>query len=290
MNPVAARPVRSVVTRETILRHAHDLPAAPQVLGGLCELLEDVNTDLDQIAEQIRVDPALGARVLRLSNSVAFGGGTKVGSIDEAVLRVGFAEITRLVGLATVAGLVDRALSAYGVAAEKLRESLLLHALASEALAGYTTVDPRMAYTAGLLRGVGMMVLDRAARGALAESDVFNADSFGSYDEWERARFGRTSVEVTTMVLDDWRFPAELVLAVQQHLQPETFDDGDQAACVLNLAGAIVTQGNLALPGDAFAWTLTAEKLSAAGLDEEQFADAAAQARRVFERQRSALY
>src|SRR4051812_43822670 len=131
------------LTRDTILSHAQTLPAAPQVLGGLCEVLQDVNTDLDQVSEEIRIDSALAARVIRLSNSVIFGGGAPVASIEEAVNRVGFAEIVRLVGVATVSGLVDRSLSAYGVPANTFRESLLMHALASEALAGPTELDPR---------------------------------------------------------------------------------------------------------------------------------------------------
>jgi HD-like signal output (HDOD) protein len=130
-----------VVTRDTILVHARQLPAAPQVLAGLCELLQDVNTDLDQIAAEIRVEPALAARVIRMSNSPVFGGGQRVGSVDEAVNRVGFGEVLRLVGAATVAGLVDRALGCYAIPADRLRESLLFHALASESLAAYAEID-----------------------------------------------------------------------------------------------------------------------------------------------------
>lgn len=269
-----------------ILQHAQALPAAPQVLGGLCELLEDVNTDLDQVSEQIRIDPALSARVLRLSNSIVFGGGTKVASIDEAVTRVGFAEITRLVGAATVAGLVDRALTAYGIAAERLRESLLMHALASEALARYTPVDPRAAYAGGLLRGVGMMILDRVARGRIEATAGFDPSRFSSYTEWEKARFGITSVDVTTRLLEEWRFPAELVGAIEQHLAPTD----DAMAHVLNLGGAIVATQGLGLEGEAASWALAPEKLSAAGIDEETWRDASSQTAHTFAHLRPALY
>ena len=103
------------LTRDTILEHARSLPAAPQVMAGLSELLQDINTDLEQIADQVRVDPALTARVIRISNSPVFGGGARIGSVDEAVNRVGFGEVIRLVGVATVAGMVDRALSCYKI-------------------------------------------------------------------------------------------------------------------------------------------------------------------------------
>jgi HD-like signal output (HDOD) protein len=279
-----------VMTRDTILVQAKQLPAAPQVLAGLCELLQDVNTDLDQIAAEIRFEPALAARVIRMSNSPVFGGGQRVGSVDEAVNRVGFGEVLRLVGAATVAGLVDRSLSCYGIAAERLRETLLFHALASEAVASFTDVDARTAYSGGLLRAIGMMVLDRAGRLRLSPSDVYDPQRFSGYGQWETQRFGVTSVEATTMVLDEWRFPPELVAGLQEHLLLTEAGYEDRFACVLNLAGVIVAEHCLALPGDAACWTLTPEKLAAAGLDEEQFQAASAQTVKIFERQRAALY
>ncbi len=266
------------------------MPAAPQVLAGLCELLQDVNTDLDQIAAEIRVEPTLAARVIRMSNSPVFGGGQRVGSVDEAVNRVGFSEVLRLVGAATVAGLVERALTCYGLGAERVRESLLLHALASEALAAHTDVDPRSAYSAGLLRAIGMMVLDRAGRTRVAPADNFDPARHPVYGAWEAARFGVRSTDVTTMILDEWRFPPETVAALQEHLLIEGAGTEDRFACLLNLAGAIVHEKGLALPGDVPCWTLSAGKFEAAGIDEEQYRSAAVQASALFDRQRSALY
>jgi HD-like signal output (HDOD) protein len=278
------------LTRENILAHARSLPAAPQVLAGLCELLQEVNTGLEEIAEQIRKDPALAARVIRISNSPVYGGGGRVGSVDEAVNRVGFGELLRLVGAATAAGLVDRSLTCYGIEAEKLRESLLLHALASEAVARVASVDAQTAYTAGLLRAIGMMVLDRAGRGRVAAGECFNPQQFANYAEWENARFGIGSMEVATMILDEWRFSAELVAAIQEHLLTSENSYSDRLACVLNVAGAIVAEAGRALPGEQSLWTITPEKLQAAGLDEEQYQAASEQARKLFEHQRAALY
>ena len=157
-------PVVPPISREKVVEAACALPAAPQVLRSLCLLLSDVNADLERVANQIRVDSVLAARVIRISNSAYFGSGARSSSVDEAVNRVGLGEIIRLVGVATVTRMVDRELACYGVTAERLRETLLMHALASEALARHTDVEPHTAYTAGLLRALGLMVLERVAR------------------------------------------------------------------------------------------------------------------------------
>lgn len=278
------------VTRDTILTHARALPASPQVLGGLCELLQDVNTDLDQIADQIRVDSTLSARVIKMSNSVVFGGGVRVGSVDEAVNRVGFAEVVRLVGAATAAGLVDKALAAYRIDADPFREAMLVHALAAEALAGPAGLDGRTAYAGGLLRGIGMMILERVARNQAAGATVYDPATHATYRDWEYSRFGVMSVDVTTTVLDDWRFPPELVGAMELHLFTRPAAIEDRLACVLNLAGAIAVQTGHALPGESRHWVCTPEKLAALELDADQYEMAVAQTQAQFARQRAALY
>lgn len=277
------------VSREKILITARQLPAAPQVLAGLCELLEDVNSDLEQVADQIRLDSSLSARVIRISNSATYGGGSRIGSVDEAVNRIGFGEILRLVGMATVAGLTDRSLNFYGIGAERMRESLLLHALASEALAQRVDVDPRLAYSGGLLRALGMMVLDRVARERTPAPDVYDSQRFATYGDWESTAFGLTNTEVLTTVLDEWRFAPELVAALQEHLLTRETGYDDRLACVLHMAGAVVAKAGLALPGDELSWVLTNNKFSALGLDVASLNEVTEQVGPLFQRQRAAF-
>jgi HD-like signal output (HDOD) protein len=276
-------PVASAISRERLLTVARVLPAAPQAMAGLCELMQDINADSGQIAAQIALDSALAARVVRISNSVHFGGAGAVGSIDEAVNRVGFSEILRLVGAATVANLVDRHLPSYGIKADRLRESLLLHALACEMLARYTEVDPRSAYTAGLLRAIGMMVISRVETGVGHVSPPYDRTRHPSYAEWESERFGVLSTEVTAMIFLEWRFPRATVQAIRGHLFRGPPPADDPFAVILNLAGAIVASAGLALEGEAACWTPTPEKLAAIGLDEDRFHVAEIDARAAFE-------
>lgn len=281
--------VALALTRDQILDHARALPAAPRVMAELCELLQDINTDLDQIALVIRADPALAARVIRISNSVVYGGDWQVSSIDDAVNRVGFEEVLRLVGTASVAGFVDRSLTMYQLEAEELRASLLMHALSSEALSRHTAVDPRTAYTAGLLRAMGMMVLDRAARGRLAENLAYDPQQFPTYLEWETARFGLGAADVTRMILDEWRFPDDIVTAIEEHLLQRPSSYENPFACLLNVAGAIVMDAGLALAGEKQHWTMTTEKFAGAGIDASQWEAAIADARAHFDRHGAGL-
>src|ERR1043165_8129522 len=90
--------VATPFSREKLLTVARSLPADLSVLSKLGEMLQDVNSDLDAIAGLLRRDVALAARIVRISNSPMFGGGGQVASIEDAVNRVGFSEILKLVG------------------------------------------------------------------------------------------------------------------------------------------------------------------------------------------------
>lgn len=282
-------PAAVAISREKILTTARSLPAAPQAMAGLCELLQDVNVDIGQIAEQISVDPALAARVVRMSNSVAFGGGGNIGSVDEAVNRVGFSEVLRLVGAATVSTMVDRNLAGYGLAGERLRESLLMHAIASEMLARHTAIDPRTAYTGGLLRAIGMMVIARIGFSAGRAEGAFDPARHATYAEWEGECFGIAGTEVTAIILREWRLPPELIGAIREHVQLGEAGGSNPFACLLNLAGGIVAAAGLALEGEAGCWGVTAAKLATAGLTEAQWEESKTNAIETFNRMVVAL-
>ncbi len=279
-------------SRDALLTIARKLPPAAQILAGVCELLHDVNTDLDEIANQIRMDAALASRVIRVSNSVVYGGAGSVASVEEAVGRVGFSEIVRLVGTATINRIADRELRCYHVGVNQLRESLLMQGLASELLALHVGLNRNGSYVAGLLRGLGAMVLDRFAGEQLSANLTYDPVDFSTYDAWETARFGLTGTAVTTMALDDWHFPEDTVTAIEQHLVPvvEPQDEAERLGNVLNLAGAIAVHHGCALDGDVPHWIRTPEKLAAIGIDEHTFVRIAGEAEALFDQQRQALY
>src|SRR5215216_5006891 len=133
---MAAAPVVSTpFSREKLLQVARSLPADLHVLSQLGDMLQDINSELDDIAGLLRRDVALAARIVRIANSPMFGGGGRIASTEEAVNRVGFSEILKLVGTATTARFTEHGLDYYGISGQVLRDSMLYSAFAAEALA-----------------------------------------------------------------------------------------------------------------------------------------------------------
>jgi len=281
--------VATPFSREKLLQIARSLPADLNVLSKLGEILQDVNSELDEIAGLLRRDVALAARIVRISNSPMFGGGGAIASIEDAVNRVGFSEILKLVGTATAARFSERALEHYDVSAVKLRDNMLYCAFACEALARRAGFDSRTAYTAGLLRPLGLMVLDRAGRGQVHWTKRFASSGAPNYSAWEGGMFGVDNCEVTALILDEWRFPKELSTGIRSHYLGRADDHGSQLACLLNVANGLALKVTRALAGETTWWEINAEKLRGASVEIDDLSDAATSADEAFDAAIAAL-
>lgn len=258
-------------SREKLLRVARSLPADLRVLSQLGRMLQDINSDLDQVAQLLRRDVALAARIVRISNSPVFCGGGEVASVEEAVNRVGFSEILKLVGTAAASRFAERALEFYDISPQKLRNNMLYGAFACEALARAAGTDSRVAYTAGLLRPLGMLVLDSASHGQLAVTHRYAPVSWPTYTAWEGAMFGLGNTEVASLILEEWRFPPEVVAAIRGHHLEVSTDYDQPLAALLNVANGLAHRVTRSFPGEARLWEINEAKLRAAGLTEDDF-------------------
>ncbi len=264
------------LSRETILTLGNKLAPAAATFSRLRALLLDPQTELEEIVKLIRLDAALTFHVVRMSNSVLFGLRERTDSLDLAVGRVGLGEVFRLVGLAATQQVCQRDLATYRLPASRLWENAVATAAAAELLGQRAGRDAGLAYTAGLMRTIGRVVLDGAAFGQVYPGEA----EWPSVAEWEKKTFGITSAEVTTTLLTHWRFPGELVESVRDHFEPLADPDASNiGACVLNLACGVAARFGLDLPGEEGDWLCTPAKLTLAGVSESDLEECANRAR-----------
>jgi HD-like signal output (HDOD) protein len=263
------------LSRDQIVALGNKIAPAAATFGRLRALLLDPETSLDEILHLIRLDPALTFHVVRMSNSVLFGLRERTDSLDIAVARVGLSEIFRLVGLAAAQQVCQADLRRYRLKASRLWENAVATAAAAEVLASRAGRDAGLAYTAGLMRNLGRVILDAAPQGL----DYPGEAEWPSVAEWEQMVFGTTATEVTTTLLDYWRFPADVVESVQGHFEPLASERSNIGACILNLSCGVAARFGLDLPGEGGHWICTPAKLTLAGVSEADLEDCATRAR-----------
>jgi HD-like signal output (HDOD) protein len=264
------------ITPESLLGIARSFPATPRILADLGVLLKNPNVELEDVARQLKRDPSLTARLIRLGNSAAFAQAEPVASVEVAVNLAGFQEVHRLVGVALLEQFGEEGLVAYGVPSRRLRENSLFTALLMEELAKPAGEDPRTAYTIGLLRSIGKLGLDRVARTHAPDARFAPEGEALGLAFWERAVFGMTNGEAATTIMNSWRFPHETVKSIGEHYAPA----GRHLPLthLLNLAANMADKIGYGLPGENCYWLDTDEVYRKAGVkirDAKPFIDRA---------------
>ncbi len=82
---------------DRIFRTVGDLPALPITVAEVLTLTEDPSANMEQVSEIIQHDPALTAKVLRVSNAPYYGMRQYVGTLRLALVLLGVREVRNIV-------------------------------------------------------------------------------------------------------------------------------------------------------------------------------------------------
>ena len=215
------------------------LQPAPRILAQLMILLKHENTDASQIVQLISFDPALTAKVLQRCNNVRWSATHAVADIDEAVARVGFNEIYRLVASVIGEGVLCNPHPGYGLAEGELWQHSATCAIAARTVAKKLGGDENLVFTAGLLHDIGKLVLSTFLEGAYEPILNEIGPSGRSFLEAEKAILGVEHAEIGGRLLSRWNFPPNLICAVAQHHDPVKANPYHQLAAFTYLGDII---------------------------------------------------
>ncbi|MEW6304182.1 MAG: HDOD domain-containing protein [Verrucomicrobiota bacterium] len=215
------------------------LPPAPRVLPQLLLLLGKPDIDSSRVVELITYDAALTANLLRFCNSAYFASATPVADLEEAVNRLGFQLVYRLVaGLSGARALAPQQ-KGYGMDEGQLWRHSVTVAVAAQLVAEETGDDANVAFTAGLLHDIGKVVLAGGLESAYTKLIEEVNDRQHSLLEAEKAVLGVQHAEIGGRLLARWKFPASLVAAVWFHHHPAAADAHARLASAVYLGNLI---------------------------------------------------
>lgn len=206
-------PISEPPTLDQVCERALRLPCSLAIIPRLIEALVAPESSAQEIADLIKLDPALAASTLRLANSAYLARGEPAATISDAVLRVGQRELYRLAALAIVSRW--EAGTSRGEPGDFSRHALCT-ALAAEVLAETSErIAPQMAYTAGLVCDLGKLAVAHACAAFFPAIRTHCATRGGTWSQAEREVLNYTQAEVGARLLKSWSFPPVLVTATE---------------------------------------------------------------------------
>ena len=240
------------------------LPCSPALLPRLIGVLENEDASIDQLQEVIQIDPALASSTLRLANSAYFAAGSNlVENLGEALMRLGQKEVYRLAALSLASRWMTQKVEGYRWEAGDFCRLSLVTAVAAEYLAEETgRVDPKTAYTAGLVHEIDKLAVAHACAEQFPAVRVEQSSSGCTWLQAEKKVLGFDHAEVGAELLRRWKFPPSLV-AVGVHNPPKASDPADALPLLVHVHAAkflAVTIG-AGVAEDGFLFELNSELL-----------------------------
>jgi len=201
--------------------------AFPAISGAavkMLDLLNDPDADAAEVEKVMRYDPGLTANILKLANSAWFAAPGTIGSIRQAVVRLGWKKVYQLAIVSSVHAVMEEPVDGYDLTAGELWRHAVGVSVAAEYLAQEIDLRaPEETFTAALLHDVGKLVMSSQVDADFNKIDGLCAAG-APFEEAERKVLGLDHAEAGARILEKWSLPSSLVGAVRWHHEPDRAD------------------------------------------------------------------
>ncbi len=220
----------------TMFEQIYNLPQVPEVITDLIQQVNSPNIDMAEIAKNVEKEPAIALKILRLVNSAHYGLSRKVNSINEALAFLGMDELKTLI---IASGIVNAMPKINDINIKDFWDQNFCVANHAKRLAQETKQNPDLAFTAGLISGVGTLLIHLGDPSAAMEVEQHVHAGHSSRAVFEKRRLGFTSAEVAAELCRRWKFPDELVSAIKESADPLEVDHPSKIACIVYISKTI---------------------------------------------------
>ncbi len=217
-----------------LINNLDDLPTIPHLYTRIKTMIQD-DEDVDKIANLIEADQASTAKILRIANSAFYG--AKTGSITQAIMYIGLANVKTIV-------LSNAVFNTSGVLGSRVKQlwqnATLTNRITNHLFQRITGKKiPNVFASAGLLHNIGMVILISHFTAVYSEILKQGLDNAADFMEMERRLMGVTHQELGGYLLNWWELPLPIVEAALYHHTP--LDEkviNRELLCVVHLANA----------------------------------------------------
>jgi len=243
------------------------LPTLPTVVAKVVQMVQDPRTSAQDLARIIATDQVLTAKVLKLANSSYYGFPRKIGTINLAVVLLGYETVRDLVLSVSVIekfsqpegdlwfdySLFWEHSMATGIACRLFAQKLHYHIVGE-------------AFVAGLIHDIGKLVLNnymkKEFRNILRKANTENL----LFYEAEEKVLGVSHGRIGAWMVERWNLPKTIVEALAYHHHPSEALRGRQLCHLVHFCDALVRRGGYGHSGDSGLPSVDPSTVEALGL------------------------
>jgi HD-like signal output (HDOD) protein len=197
-----------------------DLPSFPEIAVRVRRVLSDPKSSVDQVVRVVGSEPALAARLLRISNSASLNrSGRAVTDLRTAINRIGY-NMVRSASISFSMAQIRKSNKLAGLEHhlnDLWHSSTLVAAFAYVLARNCTKVNPDEAMLTGMMHGIGKLyVLTRA----IDHPELFASDA--TLNEI----IGDWHASIGKAILENWNFSESMAQAVGEQTDFSRTEDG----------------------------------------------------------------
>jgi putative nucleotidyltransferase with HDIG domain len=251
-SPLARR--RPRLTRREIeeqIRYCARLPSLGSINQALRELINAEQRYTSHVAEIIRRDPSLTARLLRLVNSVYYGLSTPINNIEEAVFYLGIRQIRQLAMVTPIIEDFQRLTGRTRFDWRAFWQHCIGTAIMTREIIG--SVQPHVEevdYVAGLVHDVGKITMAAVFPDYFGEIHFRAAEEDRELVEIENDILGIDHAELGALYLKNHKLPEALIETARFHHQPERATFHGPIVAAVQIADLLVRHARIGRSGN----------------------------------------
>lgn len=227
------------------------LPSLGSINFALRELLSADNRYTGQIADVIRRDPSLTARLLRLVNSVYHRQTTPVNSIEEAVFYLGTRQIRQLAMITPVIDDFQKLTGRTQFVWRSFWQHCIATALLTREVINVAGVQPEDAdYVAGLIHDVGKIIMAACFGDRFVEIHQRAALEQKSLRQIELEVLGIDHSELGALYLQHHSLPEVMIETARFHHTPELARKHPKVVAAVQISNLILHQIKVGASGN----------------------------------------
>jgi len=220
--------------RDLVEKRIEALPPYPTNVRKIIELI-DIDADLRDIARELKKDVSLSARILQIANSPYYRAQMPIEDIQRALSRIGLTSVSRIVTIFGIYSVVVKQcgnyLYGYDIPMKVFLNYSTMIAVISMLLAPkfeFQSPEPHdfsfeidtVAYTAGLVENLGMLVLNHCIDKNLRAEIKRLLNKGVDIVQVEDSLFGITHAEVGGRLLKKWELSDSFIHSIVSHHLP----------------------------------------------------------------------
>lgn len=226
-------------TLQNLIDDNSNLFSLPEIVIQLNTLIDDPNSNIDQISELILKDAPLTVRLLKLVNSSYYNFSSPIDTVSQAINVIGTKELSDIV-MATKMIKKFNYCPLPNITADDFWRHNLACAIAARAIATeLKIINSERFFVSGLIHDIGKLVL-YVTQPKLCEYLIKKIKSQqGDINELEYKIFGFSHCDVGALLLKSWDLPKIFIETTQYHHFPERAEEYSIEVAIIHLANAI---------------------------------------------------